>query len=727
MKGRRLLTLSVLAFAFACEDQKAPTGPTGLTPPMDPSAIISDGAHGGNPDFFFLPPLLPNPTNSPNYERGRANHNLGPSLTVEICELQGSPVDAQGQPVVTDCIAGPPLKKFPAGTVREQGSDDEGFYMAQWKPKESNLVLSKYYRIKVLIDGSTVPLGAADLDPVANQKELKNSRTGEVIPLQDDGTLPIKFRVENGGGPPVCGVAALCTSVVVTNNSPTGSTIVTVDGGSGGVAGAKFPNGWLPAGGPQSVLVTIASVNTGVSDPKTGTETIPCHAGLNLQQFRGCFQFTTTPRLEPIDRSGAQFATRVLVAVCYVLQGTGDPREKFAEMWASGPNEPAHPLEDASDVGILSPNTRDCSNNIIGFNDSKGITRLASAGWRKVKGGLGSFFGVQTAYAVDLGLGGWTLEFSNIGPVLSAEIEPVGSTEMTGGGVLHPTVRIVGSNHHDGGHQNSVGLGGLPVTWTTSGGAIVNLPGTEGGAATQVMDTTNGHVINPEDPQSGGGFATVDWTVPSTPGTYTLTANGPATDGPVTFTAIVPAGPPPNFIGLAPNERRMLSMQTGSSIQVGVTGDNAIAVWSSSAANKATVSATGLVTAIVGGESIEGGDSSFVSSILTSQNPGPTLLVDSFRFDIFPRTTTLVWNAVEGAVSYHVVTEYGNLDEVLGCSVPAECGLWQETPLGTTTTNQLMFTFNFVGGQPGRWHVVALDADDEEISTSPFVYFAYTR
>jgi len=63
---------------------------------MDPSKMISDGAHGGNPDFFFLPPMVPNPVNNPNFEQGKFNATLGPSLTVEICELQGPPVNAQG-------------------------------------------------------------------------------------------------------------------------------------------------------------------------------------------------------------------------------------------------------------------------------------------------------------------------------------------------------------------------------------------------------------------------------------------------------------------------------------------------------------------------------------------------------------------------------------------------------------------------------------------------------
>src|SRR5712672_1511684 len=471
MNRRRLVSLSALAVAVACVDQKAPTAPTGLAAPTTPSAMISDGAHGGNPDFFFLPPLVSNPVNEPNYDRGKANTALESSLTVEICQLQDAPVNALGQPVATDCVAGPPIKKFLAGTgaVRLQGSGDDGFYMAQWKTQDSNLDVTKFYRIKVFVEGSRDPLGIADVDPMSSMKEFKNARTGETIPLLDDSTLPIKFRVEKGA---LCLPGALCNSVTVTNNNPSGSTVVTVDGGSGAVAGAKFPNGWLPPGGPQSVVVTISSVNTGVSDPVTGAEAVPCHTNLALLQFRGCFNFITTPTLQPIDESGAQFATPVTVAICYVLQDSGDPREKFAEMYASGPNEPAHALPDASDVGILSPATRNCSSNVIGLNNSKGVTGLASTGWAKIKSGLDKLFGVQTAYAVDAGLGGFISEFSNIGPALSAEILPVTAQQQTAGpsADLSMVVRVVGSNHHDGQHQNSVGLGGIPVTFTLAAG-----------------------------------------------------------------------------------------------------------------------------------------------------------------------------------------------------------------------------------------------------------------
>src|SRR5258705_5251819 len=99
MNRRRLVSLSALALSVACVDQKAQTAPTGLAAPTTPSAMISDGAHGGNPDFFFLPPLVSNPVNEPNYDRGKANTALESSLTVEICQLRDAPVNALGQPV----------------------------------------------------------------------------------------------------------------------------------------------------------------------------------------------------------------------------------------------------------------------------------------------------------------------------------------------------------------------------------------------------------------------------------------------------------------------------------------------------------------------------------------------------------------------------------------------------------------------------------------------------
>ena len=715
MKGRGLLALSVLSLALACEGNQQPTGPNA---PADASQVISDGTRiGGNPDFFFLPPLVPNPVNNGNFERGKFNNALQPSLSVEICQLVPELLNALPT-ATTACVTGPAVKTFAAGSVGQVGLPrnqagwwtthdlpNEGFYYVLWDTRQSNLSTSSYYRIKVKLGGSIV-LGFADVDPMDNMREFRNARTGDVIPFVDDAKLPIPFRVERGA---LC-EGGTCNSATITNNSPTGSQSVTVDAGGGNIAGASFPNGWLPSGDdcpsegscPQSVIVTVTEVNT----PGSGLpgESTVCHPALNpkLQQFRGCFKYTTTPQLQPFNEAGDQFAQNVIVAVCYELEGTNDPRRDFAELYASGPNEPPHALADVAEGALVGVTTKNCSSDapVVGLRSSNPLTQLASTGWRKLKGGLGQVFGIKTAYAVDLGLGGIVKGFSNISPVLSATIEASSSTELTlaPGAMTTSTVRILGSHHHA--DHAATGIGGLTVTFAASGGTL--------NAATVTT--------------AADGTASVNWTMPAGAGPYTLTADGPALGGPVTFTATVQQ--PPN----------MLSMQTGATIQLAATPPDVIATWLSSAPTKFQVGATGLVTALVGGENSNGGDGGRITTVLTTGGTGPTWMVDTV-FSIFPRVTTLAWAPVAGAASYTIATEFGN-----GCSGFANCSLWTNNGVGTTTSSALTFTFGFVGAQPGRWNVTARDAAGNIIpgqfdqiegvpipdSPSPWIYFRYS-
>ena len=313
MKGRRLLALSALALVFGCEDHSPPTGPTGPSAPVTPSAIISDGAHvGGNPDFFFLPPLVPLPfgdaTFRSNFELGKFNNALAPSLKIEICVLTPELGNALPKPE-TQCD-GAALKTFDFGSVKVVnlplrdrgwwslfGLPPDGFYYVLWDTRQSNLVVSKYYRIRVFL--GTDQLGYADVDPMPNLREWRYSQTGTLIQLVNGWLLPIPFRVEKNGSP--CRNNSLCTEQIVTN----AGGLVTVPGNAGALAGALFPPGWLPTGAglPDRVLVTISRVNTGQNED--GTQTIPCHRNLPLQQFYSCFKFTTYPKLGPNSITGS--------------------------------------------------------------------------------------------------------------------------------------------------------------------------------------------------------------------------------------------------------------------------------------------------------------------------------------------------------------------------------------------------------------------------------------
>jgi alpha-tubulin suppressor-like RCC1 family protein len=597
MKGRSsFLALVALGLALACDDQSSPTG---LKTPTTVSKIISDGSHGENPDFFFLPPLVQLKKNNPDFELGKFDRAVHAGLVVEICQLESRDADSDHRgssnsnssnssnrssnsgdqddrnspdfpTAATKCVAGELVKRFGPGTVNlvklpasrgsfpKQLDPDEwykgrnlppdGFYYVLWNTRQTRLNDDKFYRITVLRDGST-PLGFVDVDPRSKGHKWRHSRSGQFIQMVDDVKLPIPFRVERGA---LCTGVALCTSVVVTGDNPNGDVqVVTVDGGAGAIAGVSFRDGWLPEGPgrPDRVTVTITEVPS-AEDPVTHVRTTRCHTDLPFQQFNKCFNFTTTPPLAPIDPEipSVHFAAEVIVAVCYSLEGiASDPRRKFSQLYTSGPGEQTHALEERNDVGILGPGARNCTTapQGIGFGGSNPLTRLANTGWQILKGGLGQLFGVKTAYAVDGGLGGIVKRFSNIGPALTADIEPYpfsesNSVELTlEGGTAIARVKIVGNSHHGEGEPTSAGINRVPVTFFTVAEGDAGL--TPVGA--DVIGTNQ--LIVPTSAFAGdSGIASVSWTPPTEPGPYTLKATGP-TMATVTFSVTVVADESP--------------------------------------------------------------------------------------------------------------------------------------------------------------------------------------
>jgi len=190
---------------FGCRDNT-------VTPPVGgPAFAVSDGAHNGNPDFFFLPPMFKNPNTNPNFEPAAFNPNLRPA--VEICLLGPPALDG-----TRDCV-GAPITRFAPSEISVSLTDQQ--YQVNWRTDLSNLNVAMFYRIQVLV--GTRVLGFADVDPVVNLtgKQLQNLQTGEFIPLVDGRTLPIKFRIETGV---LCATDGTpCTSSTVNLN--TGGTI----------------------------------------------------------------------------------------------------------------------------------------------------------------------------------------------------------------------------------------------------------------------------------------------------------------------------------------------------------------------------------------------------------------------------------------------------------------------------------------------------------------------
>ena len=134
-----------------------------------PSLAISDAAHGGNSHFYFLPPLVPQPAHTGEFD---------PTLTA----------------IVRISAGGVTLAELPA-TVHGA----EGHYQAIWQTNGAGLNPATAYRLTVLAGGAV--LGFADVTVLPNGKDLKNVNTGESIALVDGRSLPVKFRIEKGAIP----------------------------------------------------------------------------------------------------------------------------------------------------------------------------------------------------------------------------------------------------------------------------------------------------------------------------------------------------------------------------------------------------------------------------------------------------------------------------------------------------------------------------------------------
>jgi hypothetical protein len=137
------------------------------TEDQTPRLAISDAVHGGgNAHFFFLPPMVPEPEFSGEFD---------PALS----------------PVVV--ITGPGGFSV---TLTPLLMEPEELYQVEWHTNQYDLSAGEHYCITVTV--GDVSLGFADVVVAETMSAFKNINTGEYIPLKDGRTLPIKFRIEEG-------------------------------------------------------------------------------------------------------------------------------------------------------------------------------------------------------------------------------------------------------------------------------------------------------------------------------------------------------------------------------------------------------------------------------------------------------------------------------------------------------------------------------------------------
>ncbi|MEJ2219151.1 MAG: hypothetical protein P8099_21410, partial [Gemmatimonadota bacterium] len=212
---------ALLTLTLSCGDQS--TAPLSDVPaPLDE---IVDAAHGGgNLDFFFLPPLVGDPTGDAAFDADAFDASLEP--VVEICALDVdgcAPTQPDMFPISYTMSEGP-------GSETVRVDPDAENYIVNWHTDMFALDPDATYRIRVLVAGTE--LGHADVDVAESGGELRNINTNEDVPLKDGRTLPIKFRIEQGAvyvvgtdGGTVVAEGGAVTLLIPPQETPIGITV----------------------------------------------------------------------------------------------------------------------------------------------------------------------------------------------------------------------------------------------------------------------------------------------------------------------------------------------------------------------------------------------------------------------------------------------------------------------------------------------------------------------
>ena len=397
MPRRFVILVSLLCFIAACSDR-----PTLTSPKTDFLAAISDGAHSaGNPDFFFLPPLQASPRGNANFDRGRFNPNLSP--TVKICDgrdltPQGEcvhPLLKAGQPVVFSAVRG--WDGLPDWVDAEQ-------YHVVWQTRNYNLVLGRPYRIVVKV-GSTL-LGFLDLVPTNNLLgALRLTAGGVDVGWLKDLVVPIRFRIEQGALCADHSNQAECTASTTVGAAPgtAGDTTIALVLPSGHAA-VSLPPGAVGQG--DTVTITIEKQ----APPYLMEGEAQC-LPTDLSQSKGCYRFNTDP-------PRYQFHTNVRMEICVDAEGLDPDALRLFKY-----NTTDHLVQ----LPWLDPTLIDCT-GFVAMGPTAAPSGFAARALHRLGSWAVQLFAPQPLYAtvfggVPKGVGGGGGSFSDFGAAVPAEFD----------------------------------------------------------------------------------------------------------------------------------------------------------------------------------------------------------------------------------------------------------------------------------------------------------------
>lgn len=680
------LTAGAVALLCGC------TGDT-VNPPIGTlEAAFSDGAHNGNPDFFFLPPIFQSPSTHSNFSVGEFNAGVRP--TVEICELAPPVAPA------TVRLCGATIKTFAAADVRLEAADEQ--YHVSWRTDESNLALANEYRIRVLL--GTQELGYVDVDPVATGGAFKNMATGDFITLVNGTTLPIKFRIENG---------AAC------NGGDCDSRTIDLSQGGFVVLATTGDRVDIPAQQSGQVVTLTVQQCEGLT--------------IDLPLFGNCLRVTADPPLAALLVPGATVSICSLYPLALPL---AHAQQDLLTL---------HRQDD--DLVVALPHADDFCEAPIGQSDQAPPQSFAARGWRVLRNAAAWILKPTPLHAssvvLDVGAGGETDGFSDFQFALPVKMDVASLAEqVTTPNTAVPTPPAVLVTDADG---NPVAGARVHFQVTSPAGGSMT-PGTGivlsdasgraaltewllGAAGAHTLQAWGKGIADPMNNGPGEGFDPFAPAVLHDPQADRAQPPVRIGTGRVSFaatarlssllvrpltTALASQG-----VALPLTDVSGISMQRGTALQLEIPSATAV-TWSTSdlLGTVGNVNATGTVALVQQNDDPAVAHELIVTA--TGTDAAGTIKINSYTFDHVSRLTTLVWRPVIGAVTYGVEVQAGT-----GCTTgTAVCGTWS-TLFASAPTSSLGLVFEFGGAQPGRWRVVARNALGGAISTSEWVYFAY--
>ncbi len=195
---RRCAAALATGWAAACTSDR-PTEPSSLAPAFS----VSDGAHGGNAHFFFLPPLVAAPAYA-----GVFDPSLNPVVTV--CRLIEG---ACGSTIATFSTGGPKSTRIRVDEIAEQ-------YHVNWKT--TTTLAGHTYRVQVSLESGV--LGYADVYVAAP----RNRGLAGVHRATAGATVAIKFRIEEGASVQLPVVDVLTPGEATLHINPADGVIATI-------------------------------------------------------------------------------------------------------------------------------------------------------------------------------------------------------------------------------------------------------------------------------------------------------------------------------------------------------------------------------------------------------------------------------------------------------------------------------------------------------------------